>query len=197
MTNLSELVKKYKETNDKKILNDIFYQLRNILKKKAQHVFYQKEFKIQKSSYKLIDTKLIDFEDVLSELNLLILKLINNYNIEQDFETYLFASIWNWRPDCIHNIKSNKNPAKFVGKVITMNEDENEIDILDENSEYKVTNELNADELFENLTETEKKIINLLQDDHSLTQQQLSQIIGVTQQRISQLLIDIKKKYIR
>ena len=47
-----------------------------------------------------------------------------------------------------------------------------------------------------NLTENEKKIINLYQENPQINQMEIAGILGITQQGVSFLLKGLKKKYI-
>jgi RNA polymerase sigma factor (sigma-70 family) len=190
MKKINELVKQYKKTKDSQVLNQIFEVLKNIIKTKSEFIFYQKLFKFGKFEFRLVDTKQYELNDVKQELNLEVLRIIKDYNINEPFEPYFFASLWNWKPRFVNK--------KLIQQLLNIHE-------VDEDEDSKVNNipaepveiedELNIDEMFTNLTDIEKKIVILLKDNPELNQSQLAETIGVTQQRISELLVNIRKKY--
>jgi RNA polymerase sigma factor (sigma-70 family) len=190
MKEINELVRQYKKNKDPQLLNQIFEVLKNIIKKKAEFLFYQKIYKMGKYEFRLVDTKQCDLNDVKQELNLEILRIINDYNVKEPFENYFFASLWRWKPRFINK--------KFIQQMFNIHE-------IDEDEESKMNNipakpeetneDINIDELFSDLSEIEKKIVNLLKDNPELNQSELAETIGVTQQRISELMANIRKKY--
>jgi RNA polymerase sigma factor (sigma-70 family) len=207
---LNELAKEYKQTKSNAILNKIFEVLSSEIKTKAQKIFYKQKFikdkyeveifnKVTKkfvkaervSTFKLCDTKKIDLEDVEQELYLLVMKLLENFDAEKPFENYLNATIKNWRPDFIRTFN-------FVQGLNTVNESElpekndKESTLDDIVIEQKEVVEI--EDLFNNLTESEKKFIELKKLNLDKNQSQLAEIIGVTQQRVQQILESLKKK---
>jgi RNA polymerase sigma factor (sigma-70 family) len=190
MKELNELIKQYKKTKDHQLLNQIFEVLKNIIKKKAEFLFYQKTFKFGKYEFKLVDTKQVELNDVKQELNLELLRMIKDWKGKQPFENYLFASLWNWRPKFV-----NKSLIQETFNIHEIDEDEDsKIDNIPAEPE-EIKEDINIDEMFSDLTEIEKKIIILLKDNPELNQSELADIIGVTQQRISELMTNIRKKY--
>jgi RNA polymerase sigma factor (sigma-70 family) len=208
---LDLLAKEYVKTKDKTILVKIFKLLKHILKSKADFVFYQKTFHEGKSkgyiesldgkktpvyehNFKLVDTKQTELEDVEQELALEVIRILNKYNPKQPFENYLFAAIWNWTPKFA---RKNKffNYLKF-NSMNVVDEDGNEKSLID-----NIPQEVNfgcgdLTEMFENLTENEKKIINLYQENNNISQSEIADSIGITQSGVSRLLAGLRKKYI-
>ena len=190
MKELNKLVIQYKKTKNSQILNQIFEILKNVIKKKAEFIFYQKTFKFGKCEFRLINTKQIELNDVKQELNLEVLRIINNYNIKKPFEKYLFGCLWNWKPKFMNK--------KFLQQYLNIHETDGNRGIkIDEilGKPEGDKEKINIDEMFENLTKIEKKIINFLIKNSNLNQSQLAEKIGVTQQMISKIMKNVRKKY--
>jgi len=189
MKKINELVKEYKKTKDSQILNKIFEVLKNIIKTKSEFIFYQRTFKMGKYEFRLVDTKQCELNDVKQELNLEILRMIKDWKGKQPFENYLFTSLWNWRPNFV-----NKKLIQHMFNVHEDDEEDSKVNNIPAEP-TEIEEEINIDEMFSNLTDIEKKIVILLKDNPELNQSQLAETIGVTQQRISELLLNIRKKY--
>jgi RNA polymerase sigma factor (sigma-70 family) len=208
---LNQLAKEYKKTASSIILNEIFKLLTDALHKKAQYVFYEQKFskgkydieifdkttkQFQKEkrteTFRLCDTKKVEFVDVEQELNLKVMELLNKYDARKPFENYLFATLKNWRPTFIQNLN-------FTKGLNTVNESDladinDKHSSLDEVVSVMPEEEIEIDDLFANLTEEEKKFIELKKKFPHKNQTEIATILGVTQQRVSQILIDLKKK---
>ncbi len=188
---LEQLAKKYVETKDTNLFISIFKLLEPLLKKKASFIFYQKVFR---GNFKLVDMKQNYLEDVRQELNLEVINLLNKYNPKKSFGTYLVSSLWKWTPKFT---RKNKFYKYLKNKSINaVDNDGTEFSILDNISQEEVSSD-NFIEIFENLTKTETKILNLYQENIHINQSEIAEIIGVTQQRIDQIISGLKKKYIK
>jgi RNA polymerase sigma factor (sigma-70 family) len=123
-----------------------------------------------------------------------IMRIIKKYKCKKPFDNYLFASLWNWKPHFLNKKFYNylkNNSAEII------DEEGNEKSLIENiPQEENTTAELDFKEMFENLNETEKKVINLLTENNDIKQSEIAEIIGVTQQRISQIIDEIKKKYV-
>jgi len=211
---LDKLAKEYSRTKDKTILPKIFKILKHILKKKASFVFYQQTFhegrRLPKSkwfkningeliptyehNFRLSDTKQTELEDVEQELAKELIILLKKYNPTQPFEEYLYGTLWNWIPKF-----TTKN--KFLNylkhnSMYVVDDSGNEKSLIDDLPQES-HEERNLVDNFENLTENEIKIINLFQENGNIKQTEIARIIGVTKQRVKQILQGLKNKYIK
>lgn len=192
--NLNNLIVQYKQTGDKKILNDIFSLLKNTIKEKSKYVYYHQRFNAKNLRFKLVDTKQIELIDIIQELNLFIMKLIDRCEIDKPFDKYLFSSLWNWKPTIINREFKQNVRNKSLSDI-----DEEQFDvnfpapITEEETKEKET--INTDDMFKKLTKREKKVIELLKNNPELNQFQLAEILGVTQQNISLIMQSLQKKY--
>jgi RNA polymerase sigma factor (sigma-70 family) len=214
---LDKLAKEYAETKDKNILPKIFKILKHILKKKASFVFYQQTFhegkKLPKSkwfkningeliptyehNFRLVDTKQTELEDIEQELALEVIRLLKKYNPKQPFDEYFFGTLWKWIPKF-----TTKN--KFLNylkhnSMYIVDDAGNEKSLIDDipQKESFSSGLLNFIDMFENLNENEIKIINLFQENGNIKQTEIARIIGVTKQRVKQILQGLKNKYIK
>jgi hypothetical protein len=212
MNNLDQLVKEYKQSKDPKILNNIFILLKSTIKDRAKYIFshqnFVKEKKIMKVydpkkkklvdkefiiGFKLVETNFMEFRDVIGELNLMILKLIENYDTKFEFSHYLVSAIKRWRPPCIRD-EIIKKQFKNVSTIVV--DEEGEESNLLENVTIEPDIEIpNLEDLFVNLTDTEKKVIQILNKNPKIKQVELAKEIGVTRNWIGRIMIDLKNKY--
>jgi RNA polymerase sigma factor (sigma-70 family) len=209
---LDLLAKEYVKNKDRNVLTKIFNILKYIIKKKAAYIYYvnifhegkivghqimqpqNKKVPIHEFTFKLSETGQVDLEDIEQELALEIIRILNKWNPKYPFDTYLFGALWQWLPKF-----ARKNKFLKVFKLNSMN-------IIDENGEEKslidgipateIKNEENLIDLFENLTENEKKIIILYQENLNITQTEIAMALGITQSGVCRLLQGLKKKYI-
>jgi len=208
---LDRLAKEYIETKDKTILVKIFKLLKHILKQKASFVYYQKTFHegkltghikaldgkktpVYEHNFRLVDTKQTELEDVEQELAIEVIRILKKYKPTESFETYLFAAIWNWTPKFA---RKNKffNYLKF-NSMNVVDDTGKEKSLIDDIPQEKSVADENFTDMFENLNENEIKIINLFQENGNIKQTEIARIIGVTKQRVKQILQGLKKKYV-
>lgn len=210
---LNKLAKEYSETKDKIVLTKIFAILKNLLKQKASFVFYKKTFHegkitgyiktlegkkipVYKHNFKLSETGQTELADVQSELAIEVIRILKKYKPEQDFETYLIGALWLWTPKFA---RKNKffNYLKFnsMSVVDDSGKEKNLIDEIPQKEKFS-SDLVNFIDMFENLNENEIKIINLYQENGNIKQTEVARIIGVTKQRIKQILQGLQKKYI-
>jgi RNA polymerase sigma factor (sigma-70 family) len=211
MDNLDQLVKEYKQTTDKNILNQIFKLLKPTVVDKARFIFYKQKFikdtKVMRlfdqekkkfinkecnTYFKLADVKLMEFEDVMQEINLLVLKLIDNYDTNLAFSHYLVSSLKNWRPPCIRD-DIIKHQLKNVSTTC-VNEEGEETNLIDNIPVQPNVEEPNMEDLFVDLTETDKKIIKILNENPKANHTELAELLGLTDGRISQIITELKNK---
>ncbi|HUS50125.1 MAG TPA: winged helix-turn-helix transcriptional regulator [Candidatus Paceibacterota bacterium] len=195
MKNLNELVKQYKKTELQETFSQIFELLEETIVKKAKYVFYKQRF-FSDESLKLCDTKKVELEDIKQELRLEIIEWINRCKRSLPFDKYLYSNLWNWKPKSINKDFLESLKIISIYRKTEEGEDENVIERIP-TPEQKIEDLTNYDEMFENLTIIEKMIINILRENSKATQQQIAEIIGVTQQQIVKYLKKIRKKFIK
>lgn len=190
--NLDELAKEYSQNKNKIILNKLFKAIKTLLDKKANFIYYKKLFKYKNYTFTLHQIKEIELTDIKQDLSLEVLKLLNRYDSNQSFEKYLISSLWNYAPSFI-----NKKFCAFIENKSnsTIDADGNEINPVDAICHIDKENEIETIDLFENLTDLEKKLINFMLEFPDLTQSEIAKKLEVTQQRVSQLLFELRKKY--
>ena len=209
---LDLLAREYIKTKDKNILTKIFNILKYIIKKKAAYIYYvnifhegkivghqimqpqNKKVPIHEFTFKLSETGQVDLEDIEQELALEIIRILNKWNPKYPFDVYLFGALWKWLPKFA---RKNKFLKAFKIKSMNIIDDNGEEKSLIDNIPQEISkSEENLVDLFENLTENEKKIINLYQENPQINQMEIAGILGITQQGVSFLLKGLKKKYI-
>jgi DNA-directed RNA polymerase specialized sigma subunit len=185
MPNLTKLMRQYKRSKDKKLLNDIFIKLKNTIIDKSKFVFYKQNFFGEKEMH-LCDTKQIELEDVIQDLNLFILTIINDNKIK-NFEHYLNHSLKFYKPSFL-NAEFMKN--LFTQSIYRINEEGNEENLADK----LPTPELINIEFSSPLTEKEQKVWELLQEDLNLSQEEIAEELSLSQKTISNVIASIKEK---
>ena len=192
MKNLTDLVRQYKRTQSTIILGEIFQLIDDNLKKRAQYLFYQQKFQVGKKSIRLVDLKRMEFDDVLQDLRLRILELISQYDVKRPFENYYYTTLQFWFPKCLRNRDQREELGILTESEMKSNEDDSSVfDHLTTPAVYPIENI----EIFDNLSEMEKKVVDLFFDSPDKNQQEVAEILGVTQQRVSELIMNIRKKY--
>lgn len=187
---LNKLAVEYSQTKNANLFPAIFKIIEPILKKKAEFVFYQKTFR---GHFKLVDMKQNTLDDVKQDLVVEVIKLLKKYKPEQSFSTYLISSLWKWTPKYTRKNKFFKYlKNKSMNIIGEDGEEKSLIDDIPQTSHF----EGNLVDLFENLTETEIKIVNLFQENNNINQSEIAGIVSLTQQRVSQIFQGLKKKYI-
>lgn len=183
MKYLNQLIIKYRKTLDRKILSEIFTILQPVIIKKSKYVFYRKLFHKNYRTFYLSELGTIEVEDVKNELRLFILELINKTDIEKPFDKYLYSSIWNWGNSLVELHDSNiREKSKNV--------DDGYYDNLAVVNPQ--VNKYNWENM--NLNEIERKIVEILKENHHIKQSQLAVLLGVTQARISQIFKVLRQK---
>ena len=201
MNDLTNLIVEYKKTKSKQILNQIFDLLKSIIEKKAQYIYYRKYFHISLyhdnkkiGTFNLFKSRGCEYEDVEQDLNVKIMRIINNFNVKKDFRSYLFASLWNWMPsfvtkNFVDNL-NNKNlypSSAMVGNEMTINIRNN----IDKNY---IKTKIKIQDLSKKLhRDIEKKVLFNLLNKKGLKQTEIAKKLGITQQRVSQIIIKFKK----
>jgi len=215
MKNLNELAKQYKKTNSQVILLEIFKLLAQPIKTKARYIFYKQDFVKEKYEvmvydkkkedlkkqkrvryFKLCDTNKIELEDIEQDLQLQVMELLKKYDPKKPFENYFNATLSDWRPSCVREFNFIKDlDTKNETELVQENQEEPPLDDLATiEPEYPVE-DVNIDKMFQNLTKKEKNLLELMVKFPNKNQQELADIIGVTQPRVVQILKEVRKKY--
>jgi len=211
-TKLTSLAKEYKKTKSDKVLNDIFKELEEPLRKKANFVYYsqrfvkskfstndinintkKREFKNKVKTFKLKDVRGIEIEDIQQELYLQVLLLLKNYNTKSPFDNYLFGTLKKWRPSFLRE-------NNFIKDLDTIREDKlfNEddcggINILGKSEESAIE----ILDFFEPLTDEEEKYIQLKIKNPNLKKSEIEKRLGITPTNLNKLIKNIKNKTLR
>jgi RNA polymerase sigma factor (sigma-70 family) len=197
MQNLTELVRQYKRTKSTILLGEIFGMLDKNLHKRAEYLFYQQKYNIGHKWVKLVDLKRMELDDVLQDLRVQILELISRYDVKKPFENYLFSTLQFWFPKCLRNRDSKTTLSALTESETTHGDsDESIFNHLTVPAVYP-EDEFNSKEYFDDLSEMEKKVVDLFFEFPDKTQVEVAEILGVTQQRVAQLISNIRVKYNR
>jgi len=147
--------------------------------------------KCVKGFFHLKKNNLCEYEDVENDLWVEVLRIIENYNIIKDFNTYLIACLWEWMPSFLTKdyVKSLSN--KSLTK-IDEEGNETQIDIPDENEKQP----LNLDKIY-NLCKTkiERQIVDLLLEGRKQTD--IAKELEVSESYISQTITRLKNKCLK
>lgn len=216
MTKLENLIKQYKQKQNKKILSNIILLLQKVIKNKAKYIYYKKYYPLSLyhkcvSCRKCIDKKncancekctcitgtfnlksnnLCDYFDIENDLWIEILRIIDNYDIRRSFNTYLYATLWNWIPSFI-----TKNFIKeLLNKSLTYKN-------MTEKAIIVKPNQIEKEDLFhikekaeKYLTKKEKEVFYILLKDNRLKEIDIAKKLGITQQAISLRIKKIRSK---
>jgi len=212
---LNNLVKNYKQTKDQKIINQIIGLLRDTIQNKAKYIFERKYYPLSlyhkckvcreaqgedkctciRGTFNLKKEHLCEYLDVENDLWCEILRIINNYDITKDFNTYLYATLWNWTPSFINKnfIKSLRNKSLSYA-----NKEGKEMDIVDDDSENTIINNSTLQAIYSVCkTNREKEILSILLKNNKISQKQIAKKLKVTQQSVSKIIqklrLNIKK----
>lgn len=214
MDNLSELIREYKKTLNKLLMEKIYILLTPLIKKKSEFIFKKKYYpyslyhkcveclkcknKINcdkckrcsciKGTFNLKKSGLCELEDIESDLWLEILRIIEYYDITKDFDTYMYSCIWEWKPSFLTKnfIKSlqNKSLSKY-------NQDEEDMDIPIENTD--IENNYNIDRILKSCnSDNERTIIKMLINGYN--QSEIAKKLKLTSQNVSSLILNLKDK---
>jgi len=145
--------------------------------------------------FNLKTNNLCHYKDVEQDLFLEVLRLINEFDIKiGDFDSYLFCSLWNWRPsfitlDFVENINHHS--------LFKQNEDGEDI-ILEKEDKAdgnQIKSNLNIEDIFnECKTANERKICNLLFENPNMTMRELGEKLKMTKQNIYLILKKLRKR---
>jgi RNA polymerase sigma factor (sigma-70 family) len=219
MINLTNLVKEYKETKSEVKLNTILKTMHHIITKKAQYVFYRKYYPLslyqkckscqecklkkckkcnkcrcEKGAFNLAEKNLCDYMDVEQDLTMEILRLIENFDVRKNFETYLFSTLWNWRPSFL-----NRDMIKQIHSQSLYEENEDgeykEVELPAPDKKYAEALKVQLAEFLKVCNnEIERKVILNLLSNKMLNQSEIAIKLGITRQAVSKIMLKLKKR---
>ena len=179
MKNLNKLAIKYKKTNNKNTLTEIFNILQPIINKKVNSIYFKlRYYKIEKL-------------DIQQELYIKIIQIIKNYDTEKPFENYLNSSLKNWKPKLS---AEDKIRYESLYKKDKETQTETEIKIEDDNQEEIDSNLKIEDILNQCQTKNERKICELYLENPNITERELAKKCGTYQRAISRILNRLRKR---
>jgi len=228
MLNLTNLIKEYKESKNKQLLDQVYKELNSTIRQKAKFIYFAKYYPLNlyhpckycrncdklnnvpkaehntickdcdicrciKGFFNLRKEGLCEYEDVEQDLNLEVLRVIENFDMTKDFNTYLFSCLWEWIPSFI-----TKNFVKsLLNKSLTKIDDEGnetEMDIADE-TEEKSEPSVSIEDIFTICKDDlEKKVLILILKHKKINQTKIAKELGITQQAISLILKGLRKR---
>jgi len=159
---------------------------------KSEHKIICQECQVcrcEKGFFNLNKNNLCEYKDIENDIWLEILRIIENFDIAKNFNTYLYSCLWEFIPTFITKnfIKSLSNQS--LSKV-DQEGNESEMEIPDE---PKQTNNFNLEHIYSVCkNETEQKIIKLL--IAGLKQIEIAKELCVSEQYISKIIIKLRKK---
>jgi len=224
MDNYTELVREYKKTNSPALMNKIYQELNPLVQTKASFIFYRKYYPLslynlcypcQKcdnklesncktckkctcitGTFNLSKTGLCEVEDVENDLWIEILRIIKNYDVTKDFDTYLYSCIWNVIPSFLTMdfIKSLQHKSLDI-PLGDFKDYENEEDRTptDCTSDSLLEKKFNLEVIFDSCkTEIEKNVLKAISAGYN--QREIAEQLKVTPAYISMLIKDVKER---
>jgi len=222
MTNAEDLIKQYKQSKNKKTLDDIFILLKPVVMTKAKYVYYKKFYPFSlynrcyncrqcnaknalicedcekctcvKGTFNLKRNNLCEYSDVENDLYLDILRMIETYDTTKSWNTYFYASLWNWQPTFL--------TKEFLNSLLTQpitHHNEEKISTQQNENDNKTTEVMKdfKKAVTKVLTKRELQIYHILLQDNRLKEVEIAEKIGLTQQAVSLALKNIRKKLVK
>jgi len=207
------LIKEYKQTKEKKILDQIYLVLNPVIKQKAKFIFEKKFYPLSlyndcyscricdkkntdecktcqicscvKGTFNLKRKNLCEQKDVENDLWADVLRMIETYDITKSWDTYFYATLWNWRPTFM-----TKN---FIKSLL-----DEQLETQDVEDKSQKISQHDIDYIIEigkqSLTQEEQKILSMLLPPNELNENQMAKKLGISQQAVSKKLIVLRKK---
>jgi len=205
MTNITQLIIEYKKEKTDKKLHSILSLVNPIIEKKSKYTYFQKYFPIslynkcqscrnceehkcnichkctcQKGTFNLHRNNLCEYEDVKQDLLMEVLKLIEKFDISRDFNKYLIATLWNWKPSFL--------TKDFIKSLVSESID-NQPELLDK----KKICDFNVQQLIEKLDKKiDRDIVYNLLKNNELSQKELAVRLGLTERKLRYRIKKIK-----
>ena len=147
-----------------------------------------------KGFFNLKKHNLCDFEDVENDIWLEIMRVIENFDITKDFNTYLFSCLWEFVPTFI-----TKDFIKSLShKSLTQQDDKGNEYEIDVAIEEKI-DPLFTPEAILKVCETkrEKEVVNLFLNDKTMTQEKAGKKLKISHQAISLILTKLQNRLLK
>jgi len=188
--NINQLIKDYKQTGKKELMDQIYNILNPILQEKASYIYYRKVYKKNDKYINLKETNMVEHSekssDILQELWIEVMKIIQKYDPSKPFMNYFYSTLWRWRPSFIDENFLFQNSIVLESSLIT-EENLNPLDNL-----QKVSSKIDPE--FEELNEKENEIIKVIFCNPSIKQEELAKKFNLSQTSISNIMIEIRRK---
>jgi len=216
------LVKEYKKTKNKLLFDNIFRELIPLVRKKVKFVFERKRYpfslyhqckhcrvcdvedrvicenclkcECEKGTFNLRQANLCDYEDVENDLWLEIIRIIEHYDVTRNFNTYLYACVFDYRPSFLTKdfIKSIKHRS-----LTHVNEEGEEVerDIPDVRETNTVNHTLSMSEIFSVCkTDREREVLAKLLKNNEMSQEEIASEIGIGQQAVGKIISKLRTR---
>lgn len=196
MKNLNQLIIEYKKSKDTLNLDEIAEILYPLIRKKSTYIFYRKYYPLslygnnQKGYFNLSKTGLVDYEDTEQDCWVAIFNIIKNFNIKKDFYTYLYSTLWVWKPSFI-TIDFIKQISSL--RLYIVDEEGNEPDRnLEEKSIGKI--ELILKNNWGILDSIEQDILTEILNNINIGHREMSMKFDISEFKITQIMNKIREK---
>jgi RNA polymerase sigma factor (sigma-70 family) len=176
---ITDLIKEYKITKSKILMEKIFILLDPMIKIKSKSVHY------------LIRKYKLEVEDVKQELCLKILQIINEFNPEKSFENYLFSCLRRWQPVLKKEDRTKYKSLYYINQTTGEEEEEKFTDNLGQ----KPTQNLIIEDIFKECkTDIEKQICKLYLEYPKISEAEIAEKLGTYQKDISRVINGLRKR---
>jgi RNA polymerase sigma factor (sigma-70 family) len=179
MSNLTNLVRQYKQKKDNKILENIYKLINKDIEKRVELIYRKLKY------YK------IDKVDIKQELYIKILSIIDRYNPKEPFENYFYSCLKYWKPRLT---KDDIMKFESLYKIDNETGEEKEIDITEITKETNNFN-LTLEDIYRICKkESERKICKLYLINPNITEEEIGKELKMTKQNISLILNKLRKR---
>ena len=221
MDNYTELIREYKKTNSPALMNKIYQELNPLVRTKSSFIFYKKYYPLSmynrcypcqkcenelksncktckkctciKGTFNLSKTGLCEVEDVENDLWIEVLRIIKNYDVTKDFDTYLYASIWNVIPSFLTMDFVKSLDTESLTKTYKSSGEDFQLQPLVEELENTVERKIKLEIIFDSCkTDIERNILKAISAGYN--QGEIAEQLKVTPAYISMLIKDVKER---
>jgi len=147
-----------------------------------------------KGFFNLRKNNLCDPEDVENDIWVEIMRVIENFDITKDFNSYLFSCLWEFVPSFI-----TKDFIKSLSHKSLSQQDEggNEYEI-DMPVEEEIEPIISSEDILKVCeTDREKEVVNLFLNDKKMTQEKAGKKLKISHQAISLILAKLQNRLIK
>ena len=224
MINLTNLVKEYKQTKNKLIIDKIYLELKITIKQKAKFIYYHKWYplnlyhpckfcrnckqlnNVPKSEHNLICKECNKCKCIKGFFNLKKNNLCEYEDIENDIWLEILRTIENFDITKDFNVYLFSNLWEFIPTFITKNFvksllNKSLIQTDEEGNETMIESEIESEpkisieEIFKVCkTEMERKICKLYLENPNLSQEELAEKLGTYKMNISRIINRLQKR---